>query len=219
MRSGFTEILQNAEFEVEYVFDFVRELSTTEETRKLWRAWAGVLEHYVKAVSAMRRATDQGSSKAWSDDIIYQQKNDPILQYAFQARDHATHVFEAKRDASPRTVSIGNGISISLPGEWVAKLGNNLHVKSDGSTHLLPEGTLKANDGRYVGGTIPKSAIQEREHYLILAEITTRSGTYSIPNPEIDPEKRALHVAEHLAKWLKSRLLEANEFAANERRQ
>lgn len=97
MRQGYQEILDNAEQEVEYVSDFLSDLLNTVETRKLWRAWSGILEHYVKAVSALRRATDQGKSKAWSDRLMHQQKEDPILQYAYQSRDHAAHVFEGKR--------------------------------------------------------------------------------------------------------------------------
>lgn len=73
--------------------DFVAERAETSETRKLWRAWSGILEHYVKAVSALRRATDQGKPKALSDGLIHQQKDDSILQYAYQSRNHSTHVF------------------------------------------------------------------------------------------------------------------------------
>jgi hypothetical protein len=152
MRAGYEEIIQNASQEVEYVNDFLNELSSVDETRKLWRAWSGLLEHYSKAVSALRRATDQGRSKGWSDRLRSEQRVDPFLQYAFQARDHATHVFETKRETSPRAVSIDSLISIS--GNSLVTMSNNIVIEADGSIRGLPEGTIVTSDGRYSGGSI-----------------------------------------------------------------
>ena len=147
MRQGYEEILHNAGQEVDYVADFLEDLKSVEETRKLWRAWSGVLDHYVKAVSALRRATDQGKSKGWSDRLRTGQKNDPLLQYAFQSRDHASHVFEGKRKAMPRAVSVGGLISLS--GNSSVTLSNNTVVGSDGSVRKLPDGHSK-HEGRPV---------------------------------------------------------------------
>ncbi|GGA09340.1 hypothetical protein [Neptunicoccus cionae] len=215
MRKGYEEILHNAAQEVDYVADFLEELTLVEETRKLWRAWSGILDHYAKAVSAMRRATDQGKSKGWSDKFLADQKNDPVLQYAFQSRDHASHVFEGKREANPRTVSVGGLVSLS--GNSSVTLSNNVMVGADGSTRKLPDGTLDTKDGRYVGGSIPKWAVNEREHFVILKDVKTRSGVWSIPNPSTHPSKQAIEIAEHINDWLKAKLSEANEIAKLEK--
>lgn len=214
MRQGCEEILDNAQLEVEYVSDFVSELSSTDETRKLWRAWSGVLEHYVKAVSALRRATDQGKSKAWSDGILHQQKNDPILQYAYQARAHAAHIFEGKREANPREVSLSNLISVS--GRSTVTLSDNVVIGPDGSSFKLPDGVLITEDGRYAGGTIPRDAVEEHEHYIILKDLKTRSGLWPVPNKETHPERQAKEIAQHVARWLTTMLGEAKELAAKE---
>lgn len=216
MRTGYEEIINNAAQEVEYVNDFFIELTSVEETRKLWRAWSGLLEHYAKAVSALRRATDHGQSKAWSDRLLSEQRADPLLQYAFQARDHATHVFETKREAHPRAVSIGNFISIS--GNSSVTMSNNIEIESDGRIRRLPEGTIVTHDGRYSGGSIPREVVKEQEHYVVLTDVKTRSGIWRVPNTETHPSKQAIEVAMHVLDWLNSKLSEAKEMAASEKR-
>ncbi len=216
MRIGYEDILHNAAQEVDYVADFLAELTSVEETRKLWRAWSGVLEHYVKAVSALRRATDQGKSKGWSDGLLAEQKNDPILQYAFQSRDHASHVFEGKREAKPRSVSLGSLLSVS--GNANVTLSNNVIVGADGSFSKLPEGTLRINGGRYAGGSIPRDAINEHEHFVILKDVRTRSGVWPIPNPKTHQSTQAIEIAGHVHEWLKMKLSEAKELAESEKR-
>lgn len=214
MRQGYEVTIQNASQEVEYVSDFLEELSSEEETRKLWRAWSGLLDHYSKSVAALRRATDQGPSKRWSDSLLNEQKNDPILQYAFQARAHATHVFETKRETSPRAVSIGNLVSIS--GNSSVTLSNNTVIES-GRIHRLPDGTIYTKDGRYSGGTIPREAVQEQEHYVVLSDVTTRSGVWRVPNPKTVRSRQAIEIAEHVLNWLRQKLGEAEALAASEK--
>lgn len=216
MRAGHRQILTNAKAEVEYVLDFVEELVSTEDTRKLWRAWAGMLDHHVKAVSAMRRATDQGRSKAWSDALLHQQRSDPILQYAFQARDHATHVFESRREASPRAVSLGNLLSIG--GSSHVTIEDCGVVDAAGVLHKFPDGTIEIRDGRYAGGTIPRAAVREQEHFLVVADVTNRSGTWRVPNPGTPPERRASEIAAHVARWLQDRLREAEDLSGQKMR-
>lgn len=216
MRQGYQEILVNAEQEAEYVSDFVLDLSETSETRKLWRAWSGVLEHYVKTVSALRRATDQGKSKAWSDNLIHQQKSDPILQFAYQSRDHASHVFEGKREANPRSVNVGNLISVG--GNFNLTLSNNTVIGPDGRVSKLPDGLLITEDGRYAGGTIPRDSVQENEHFIVLKDVKTRSGVWHVPNQKTHPEKQAIEIAQHVNDWLRTKLAEAKELAEKENR-
>lgn len=214
MRQGYKDILYNAAQEVDYVGDFLDELKAVEETRKLWRAWSGILEHYVKAVSALRRATDQGRSKGWSDRLIADQKNDPFLQYAFQSRDHASHVFEGKRESNPRTVDIGGLISVS--GNSSVTLSNNTVVGADGSVSKLPEGTLVTENGRYAGGSIEKTDVNEHEHFVILKDVKTRSGIWQLPNPLTPSSMQAIEIAQHLYEWLKLKLDEAQKLGQQE---
>ncbi|MDR7123754.1 hypothetical protein [Pseudotabrizicola sp. 4114] len=216
MRQGYEDILSNAELEVEYVADLVVELVTTKETRKLWRAWSGILEHYVKAVSALRRATDQGTSKGWSDSLLHQQRDDILLHYAFQSRDHANHVFEGKREASPRSVKLDDIFSIS--GNASVTIRGVSVVGRGGVARNLPSGVINTRDGFYAGGTIPKSSIREQKHYLVLTDVKTRSGVWSIPNPKTHPEKQAIEIAIYARDWLNAKLKEANELAAQEKR-
>lgn len=216
VRAGYEEIIRNASQEVEYVSDFLGELSSVEETRKLWRSWAGILEHYAKAVSALRRATDQGQSKGWSDRLLSEQRADPILQYAFQARDHATHVFETERKVRPRAVSIARFISVS--GNSSVTMSNNTVMGADGRIRKLPEGTLFTNDGKYKGGTIPREAVKEQEHYVILTDVKTRSGVWHVPNRRTHPSNQAIEIAKHVSDWLNSKLSEAKEMANLEKR-
>lgn len=211
VRQGYQEILANAEQDLEYVSDFVLELSRTEETRKLWRAWSGFLEHYVKTVSALRRATDQGKSKAWSDGLKHQQKKDPILQFAFQSRNNASHVFEEKREAVPRSVNIGNFISVG--GNSKGTLSNNRKIGPDGRVSKLPDGVLRTENGRYAGGTIPRQSVQEHEHFIVLKTVRNKSGVWQVPNQKTPREKQAIEIANYVMAWLEIKLSEAKELA------
>lgn len=206
--------MNNATHEIEYVKDFLGELTSVKETRKLWRAWSGILEHYVKAVSALRRATDQGASKKWSDSLLAAQRDDPILQYAHQARDHASHVFEGKREAYPRSVSVGGVISLS--GNSSVTLLNNTVIGPDGVAQKLPDGNLITKEGRYAGGSISRYAISEHDHFVILNDVKTRSGLWKIPNPETQKSKQAIEIAHHVYEWLLLKLSEANELVKAE---
>lgn len=216
MRPNCQQIIKNAETEVEYVIDFLEELSAEIETRKLWRAWSGVLEHYTKAFSAMRRATDIGSSKLWSDNLKHLQKNDPILQYAFQARDHATHIFEDTRETRPHSISLANLISVSGSGNVVFE--NNKILGRDGITHNLPEGEFQVKDGRFVGGTFPRGALTEKPHHIVLTDVKTRAGVFVIPNSSTPQDQQAIEIAKYVGSWLQSRLLELKEMQAEEAR-
>ena len=214
MRENYQIILKNAATEVEYAEDCLKDLINTQEASKLWKAWSGLLDHYVKAVSALRRATDTGSSKRWSDQVLFQQKNDLILHYAFQARDQANHTFENSRDAEPHSISIGGAIRLS--GNSSVYMSGNRVIGPSGETYNLPDGFIETKDGRYAGGTIPKHQLTQHEPYLVISEARTRSGTYPIPNPDTAPEKRAQEIGEHVLAWLKRLHKEATELASFE---
>ncbi|WP_114389133.1 hypothetical protein [Notoacmeibacter marinus] len=216
MRDGYKEIIENASFEVDYAEDCLEKIALATDNTKLWMLWAGILDHYVKAVSAMRRATDQGSSKAWSDRLIARQKADPILQYARQARDQANHVFEMKRKVGSGFVSVGSN-AIRIGGSSKVFLSNNLEVDRYGVSRKLPEGFLVTVDGRYAGGTIPKKAITETRAYVVIEDVANRSGIWSVPNPDTAPEKRAVEIAEYLVMWLKNCLDEVKELSTTHR--
>lgn len=206
MRQGYEGIIRNAAQEVEYAVDCAKDLTSEVETRKLWRAWSGMLDHYVKAVSAMRRATDQGKSKGWSDSLLADQRRDQVLQYAVQARDHAAHVFESARDAEPSSVSLGNFIRVS--GNSNVTLKGNVVVGPDGRVSPLPDGTIFTAGGRYHGGSIPKSLLTQQDHYVIISDVKTRSGIWTVPNLSTPPERRAKEIAAYVCEWLQKKFEE-----------
>ncbi|MCZ4257314.1 hypothetical protein O4H53_17320 [Sulfitobacter sp. G21635-S1] len=214
MRQGYEQILRNAEQEVEYVGDLLKELVSAQETKKLWRAWSGILDHYVKAVSALRRATIDGSSKWWSDKLLAEQKSDPLLQFAFQARHNANHVFEGKRDAQPRRVSIG-GVSFRGNGNHVME--GNVYGNKGGRFRPLPSGNIVIKDGQYIGGTIPNHKVVQYEHFVILTAVKTQGRVYPVPNPKTDRSKQALEISEHVYDWLQKKLREALKMAEAEK--
>jgi hypothetical protein len=211
MRRGYEGIIENAMQEAEYAVDCAKDLTSEVETRKLWRAWSGMLDHYVKAVSAMRRATDEGKSKGWSDSLLAEQRRDPFLQYAVQARDHAAHVFESAREAEPSSVSLGNFIKIY--GNSNVTLKGNVVVDSDGRTNPLPDGTIFATNGRYRGGSIPKSLLTQQDHYVVVSDVKTRSGIWTVPNLSTPPERRAKEIAAYVCEWLQKKIKELEALA------
>lgn len=216
MKSGYEIILRNASQEVAYVEDCLSDLRTETETRKLWRAWSGILDHYVKAVSAMRRATLEGPSKRWADALLSEQRDNDFLNYAFQSRDHANHVFEQVRTVQPRSVNLAPLVSVSGDANIILK--DNFQIDKDGTAHKLPEGQLLVKDGRYAGGSIMKSEVSEFEHFVLLGEVKTRSGVYPLPNPESDRASQAIEIGAYVLEWLQLKLEEAIRLAAEEDR-
>jgi hypothetical protein len=97
-------------------------------------------------------------------------------------------------------------------------MSNNTVVGSDGKIQKLPDGTIFTNDGKYSGGTIPQSAVTENEHYIVLTDVKTRSGVWRVPNPETHRSKQAIEIAKYVSVWLNSKLSEAKEIAASEKR-
>lgn len=207
MRPNHAQILQNAAMEVEYVDHYLSELCSVEDTGHLWRAWSGLLEHYVKAVSAMRRATDQGASKGWSDKLLSEQKSNEFLQYASQARHAASHVFEGKRAARHRSVLVGGVLGFS--GDLNITLPSNSVIGPDGQVKRLPEGTLNTRDGKYHSGSIARSSVEEHDHHLILDTIVNRGVEWPLPNPKTVRSQQAQEIGKFVSIWLNTKLKEA----------
>jgi hypothetical protein len=90
-------------------------------------------------------------------------------------------------------------------------------IGPDGQVSKLPDGVINTKDGRYVGGTISRNAVQEREHFIVLKDVKTRSGVWPIPNQKTHPEKQAIEIAQYVDNWLKSKLAEAKKMADNEK--
>ncbi|QFS82349.1 mechanosensitive ion channel family protein [Roseivivax sp. THAF197b] len=214
MREGYKGILKNAEIAISYAGDHLEELRHADEARALWRAWSGFLDQYVKAVAALRRATDTGSSKSWSDKLLQEQRSHPYLQYAFQARDHANHVFEDEKEARERSVSIGDFIRVS--GDSSIELYNNRIIHPDGRVERLPDGKLEVKGGRYAGGSIGREGVKEHEHFLVLKDVKTRSGVYRVPNEAIIAEHQAIELGQVVVEWLQAKLQEAEKMREDE---
>ncbi|QBF32170.1 hypothetical protein [Thalassococcus sp. S3] len=208
-------ILENAQQEVDYVKDYLDDLAAEEETRKLWRAWFGVLTHYVNAVSALRRATSCGASKGWSDNLKNEQKQDEWLRFAFQARDAANHVFESKRHTEPRRASVG---VISMSNAAHVHISDYTELDHEGNVVTRYSGALDVADGRYTHGTFPRDKVEEHEHQLVLTEVKTRSGTYAPPKTESTGTQQAIEIGNYLLDWLRQKLFEAQNLAEQDRK-
>lgn len=217
MRNGFEQILGNAKQDIQFVEDCLEELRTEKKTRKLWKAWFGLIDHYSKAVSAMRRATDQGKSKAWSDKLLSEQKRDHILQYALKARDHSNHVFEDKREVRPSIYEAGNLFRISGPVNAQIASYNNVVIGPDGVQQPDLQGAFRLKEGVYAGGSIGESQLKKYDHALVLNDVTTRGKTYKLPNPNTPKAKQAIEIGEYVLEWLKTKATEAEELAKSEK--
>lgn len=113
-------------------------------------------------------------------------------------------------------MSLGNFISAG--GNSQITLSNNTVIGPDGRVSKLPDGFFNTTDGRYDGGTIPINAVQEREHFVILKDVKTRSGVWQIPNPDTLPENRAIEIGQYVHNWLRERSLEARELERDEKK-
>ncbi|SOC30101.1 hypothetical protein [Thalassospira xiamenensis] len=214
MRVGYTSILSNALQEIEYASDSANDLKSNKDSKKLWKAWSELLDHYVKAVSAMRRATDQGSSKKWSDSLLEEQRRNKILQYAYQARDNANHVFEMTRRVEEPSVSLGKIIRIT--GNSRVTFRDNYIVDPQGVKYIMPNGQITTQGGRFKGGNFPREVLKQNEHYLVISEVQTRSGFYDIPNLDTKEENRANEIAECICYWLDKKKNELISLAKEE---
>lgn len=208
VRQGTENIIKNAEREVRYAKTCLDCLKAEEEAEELWRHWSALLDHYVKAVSAMRRATNNGTTKAWSDRLLSEQKSDPVLHYAFQSRDHANHVFESLRTAAPRSTS------------WKSKTFGNVRFTGDNSdirffkTTTDPDGNTKEHlvaemntkDGRYQSGSLKEDEVSERPAFIELTDVKTRSGLHSVPDLGVDKPRQAAEIGDRIIDWLETKL-------------
>ena len=219
MKNGFETLLKNARMDVEYSKDFLRDLETETETRKLWRAWGGLLENYVKAVGALRHATDGGRSKAWSDKLLHTQRTDPYLAYAFQFRNSDKHVIQQERGIQRRSASIPGFIHI----EGSIKdfqFTNNKVINSDGTVTNLPDFMGDIKDGRMITQDGAKGPFVETEHFVRLTTVHDGRSKkkFEIPNSSTAPEHQAIELGHYICNWLQAKLNEATEMAEREKK-
>jgi len=214
MIERFEAVLNNAEMEIDYAKDYAQQLKIETETRKLWRAWSGLLQHYVLAVSAMRTASNGGSDKLWSDRLLSEQKSVPSLLYAFQARNAEKHALENARDVQPRSSSVQGLITISGDIDNL-KMHDNYSIDEYGNKCLLPAGDAKFIDGRMVEGTIDRSALEEHDHFIRLSAVTNRGVKFPVPDMGIPAEGAAIQIATDIVEWLEKKYAELKELASN----
>ena len=214
MKHDFEVAMQNAEMEIDYASDFAQQLINETETKKLWRAWSGLLQHYVLAVSAMRTASNGGSHKLWSDRLLADQKSQPSLLYAFQARNAEKHSIENARDVQPRSSSIQNFIKVSGNAQNL-QIHNNYSVDQHGNKTKLPEGRADFIDGRVVSGTIDHSSFKEIEHFIRLSTVVNRGIEFPVPDLGEPTERIAIQIATNVVEWLELKYDELKELAKN----
>lgn len=210
MKTDIDSAIANANMEIEYANDLFHSLRTEHETRKLWRAWSGFLAHYVSAVSAMRFASNQGSTKLWSDKLLSEQKLNANLNYMLQSHNAGKHRSQAPRVVEPKSASIGNFIKISGNIENLT-LSNNTVKDQYGVTRKLPEGKARIIDGRFVEGTIDLGAIDKSEHFVRLQPVENRGVVYDVPSMDVTDDLKAIHLAEEVVTWLDAKFSELKE--------
>lgn len=212
MRAGFKTILANAEDYVRFARDYRDNLEKEEDTTRLRRSWMSVIEQYNLAVGAMIKATNQGETKAWSDRLKHEQKQDQILQYARQLWNANKHDFERREKTVGRSVRIMDAISIQ--GSVQNLQISDLKVFSrDGAVRKLDKAQARIENGQVVDGKYPDGVFDEKPHFVELKPVLNRSVTYEVPNLELAPEERALAIANYLCEWIESKLVEAMELA------
>jgi len=214
----FETTLQNAAMEVEYARDALTDLKSESETRKLWKAWAALLTHYVKATGAMRHATNGGSSKRWSDNLIFVQKSDPFLSYGFHARNSEGHALDAKREVAPKSASIPGAIKVEGTVKNLKFLGNSL-IGPDGRKTPIPDFTGNIVDGKVFGDSGERSWFVETDHFVRLNIIhDNRSGkSFPLPNVGSPKERQAIEIADYIVIWLEEKLADALDMAESEK--
>lgn len=219
MNKGFEVTLNNAVSDVEYTRDFLEQLETETETRKLWRAWSGLVENYVKAVGAMRHAAAGGSSKKWSDNLLSTQRSDVMLQYAYQARNAHAHAHERYRDVRARAATIPGIVEIQgSVGNFVFE-GNTI-TSGEGENVPIPDVSATIFDGRVVAGIGATDIFVETDHFVRLAPIHSKrdNKTYDVPNTDVEEDRRAIELGRYICDWLSDRLSELQALAEVERK-
>lgn len=214
MRQGYETILKNAEREIRYVADFVKDLQNEQDIERLWRAWSGLLGHYVNAVSALRRATDQGASKSWSDKLIPEQKNDVILYFAFQARNEYVHNLETERETKPGGVNIA-GNAVRVEGNFNLNITfDNCATRGADGRALPLHGEAQIREGKLAKTTLPVGMTKQGNHYVVLSAVKARDGSVlQVPNPNTPKDEQAVEVASYVRDWLQQKLAEAKALA------
>ncbi len=200
--------LRNARMHINYAGDELQELKEQKDTKKLWRNWSTFLENYVKAVGAMRYATNTGPQKKWSDELIHEQKTDEVLNYAFQARHADNHSMDTPKETENRHVRVGDGIVIQNGNDYFIDCTT---VDRFGNVRKIADSKIIVVDGKIIEGSIfNKSQVREVDHFVKLSTIENRGSNYPVPNPDTAPEKQALEIAGYVYEWLKKKLSEAD---------
>jgi len=203
--------IHNAGLETGIVVRANKRFGEADSLDEIWEAWSAILDHGEKAFKAIRNATCEGATKAWSDALLHKRKSDPILQYAAQFRDYLNHSHDKGQLGIPRRVNVpflgtvSEATDISFYG--------NVCINEHGISGELPSGNFDVRSGRIVSATIPKDAFQEEIGFLLLEEIVNRGRRYPVPNPKTPRERQAREIADHLQLWLETSLSEAKKLA------
>lgn len=191
-------------------------LKTSPELRSLRAHWKAILVSYTAAVSHLRKGADKGSAKGWSDALMFEQRNDPVLTYMLHARNHDIHQV-ATFPSSPKRgfASVENFIE-----NWNTE--GTVNFFGGTSSKFLQDGTRidRRLDGSlsYENGS-PKVDLGDaykvkivRQH-LKLEDVIDRGVTYHVPGGEVPIEGQAINFAEYVLAWLNNKIVEFEDLS------
>jgi hypothetical protein len=145
-------VLANAKHAIHDTRLCLEDLFKETEQHRLHKAWSGLLDHYIKAVAAMVRASSETPAKGWGDLLKATQRDDPMLQYAFQARNASNHVFELPRRAVGPSVQVGGAYTIR--GDSRVSFEGCVFITPEGDYHFVSE-DIETQSGRLVESRVP----------------------------------------------------------------
>jgi hypothetical protein len=140
-------------------------LKATDSLATAADAWSDFVTQAQRTFQRLQKATEKGSSKAWSDQIKNARKTDPLLSYVWQARnaeDHGLGERITEVDAG------GFGINAG-PSGYI----EHLRIRSDGSTTEI----------EYRGDDPP--TLHRIPARLKLVRVTNRGEVYDPPTEHL----------------------------------
>ncbi|MDP2495845.1 hypothetical protein Q8W25_17590 [Shimia thalassica] len=220
MIEGYETHIETAKSEVLYTKKAFEELKTENDIRFLWKAWADLVSHYSIALKAMKTATEGGSSQQWSNTVYKKQKENEMLQFAFQFRNFLSHFTATQKETSHGMVNLGGLVSLpkGMVGETkITIINSDSNVFGlDGKPVKIVEAVAEMKDGQLDPGSFPEELIQETNHCIKLFDFENNKVEYKVPNPQTPTDKQAIEIAEFVCSWLEKMLEECEELAREE---
>lgn len=177
----------------------VAAMRAASDVASLARLWEEFLTAQQQVFLRLKKAFEQGPSKAWCDSITNDQRSDDMLQYAMHARNANEHGIENITDTKPQQL----GIKLR-PDTSVAV--NELTLDARGSSPKVTMDAETAANFAAVGASIvftPGS--------IKLVAVRDRGIDYEPPTSHFGVQitQSPLHIAELTALYLSNKIVEA----------